>query len=735
MRALPLVLALLVVTAAISSQASSPSPRLLVIDGVPFEHLTIVMHGEDGVIESGPGGLVAAAVGPSVALINASSEDVVAVLNLSTLGWGRTVSLTWARGFLVAVNSSCAAAVMRPGTGGLSVEMVTVLGKGLTASGAGQLVGGAAVVLCNSLDGPVAAVLDPVRGTRRVVVLEGLITAGNPVLGRGPLLDPDSGRVYFSGISRAGDEYVQGVYYLSTDDLIRDSVSPKLLYGVKAPSPWPIIAVRDVMGGEVLASINNTLVILDADGKLTYSLGLPWFYGDALFYGSASSVAVTFREKYDVEWVAVYDTRTELITRLFMRGSVLRLAVAGEKIFSLEPCVPGRDDYLGLYAMSYKGLEKLPSASVTVVFHGDEVGVALVKGLAPGSLHSWVSAYLDPVSGWWEAVYTTHIHYNGSLYNTVVEHGVGESGRAFLIDGLVTDASPVPGSGLIMAGPLVEPPSYTPIRQWYIVDTRDGAALTVLEIGADTAVRVQALSAQRWVSYGAGSTREYLLTDRSATSRIIGPGVSLAAPVPGSDYAVLVSGDRLMLVRVSAEGLRTAYSTRAVRVLSAAYNPVSDALLLVTERRGLTQYVVVNVGGNSSLTELVWPPGLVPVVPVPGGALAVDVRDSPPSLVSASFMGRVFCVAELSGCGDAELINYFISSGGPGVAIGCEGSAWCGPVTPPPPVSPSGLAGRGHYRLPTSPPSRFSGCGSDDLAIVGYDAVGDHLRRYAGYDE
>ena len=658
-----------------------------------------MFRGEDGVVEAGPeGGLVAAAVGSSIAVVDSVKDVAVEIVNLSEAGWGRTVSLAWAGGKVVAVNASCSAATIGLGDGGPRVEAIVRLGEGLRTAGAGGYVGGTALILCDSASGPVLAVFNASSGLYRLVRVRGLVSAGNPVFGRGPLTDAVTGRVYFSGVAPSGGVFVHGIYYLEPSELLGDEAVPHLLYGVESPSDWYLVGVRDVSDGAVLADVNGSLVLVDGDGEVRASMSLPWFYGDALFYRPTGFVAVTFRERYDVEWVAIYDLRTGLVRGLFMRGSVLRLAVASGKIYTLEPCVPGRDDYLALYSLAYRGLNELVSAGVTAEVSGPSVRVGVVDGLAPGDLYSWVSAYLDPGREWWEVVYTTHIHYNGSLYNTVAAIGEGSVGRAYLVDGLVTKASPVPETGVVMAEVLVEPPSYSRLRQWYLIDVASGRAMTVLEVGADEVEGVQALSPGEWVSYGGEAVKLYTVSSSLATSETLGPGVSLSSPVHGTDFVVYIRGPRLFIARAGPVGLSVTRSMGARRVLGMAYNPIDNSLLLTTVRGPSVITAVLRLDGSGWSEELLWPPSLDPIAPIGDGALALRASNGPAAIVLASAMGRVEALAEMLTCSGPSPIDYFISSGGIGVAVGCSSGAviaWAGADSvpgPPPYVVWAGAA-------------------------------------------
>ncbi len=675
-----LTLSLVALAALAPAPASGNARILLLIDGVPSERFIMMFHGEDGVVEPGPGGgLVAAAVGASVAIVDSVKDSVIGVVDLSGAGWGRTLSLAWAGGRVVAVNASCSVAVIGLSDDGLRVEELVELGEGLRAAGAGGYVGDSALFLCDSSSGPVLAVLNVSSGLYGLVRVRGLVSAGNPVFGRGPLLDNATGRVYFSGVAPSGERFVHGIYYLEPSELLGDEVVPHLLYGVGSSSDWYLVGVRDVSDGEVLADVNGSLVLVDGDGGVRASVSLPWFYGDALFYRPTGLVVVTFREWYDVEWVAIYDLRAGLVRGLFMRGSVLRLAVASGKIYTLEPCVPGRDDYLALYSLAYRGLNELDSAGVMAEVSGPSVRVDVVDGLAPGELYSWVSAYLDPGHGWWEVVYTTHIHYNGSLYNTVAVIGEGDAGRAYLIDGLATKASPVTGAGVIMAGALVEPPSYTWLRQWYLIDVASGKAITVLEVGADEVEGVQALSPSEWVSYGSEAVKLYMISGSSVTSETLGPGVSLASPVQGTDYVVYTRDSRLFVARIGRDGLSILHLVGARRVLGVAYNPIDDSLLLTTVHGASVTTSVLRLSGGW-FEDLLWPPSLAPIAPVGNGALAIRLSNGSATVALASPMGRIRALAEAP-CSDPSPISYFISSGGVGAAIGCSSGAiiaWAG---------------------------------------------------------
>ncbi len=694
-----LALSLVALAVLVPTPVNGDVHNLLLIDGVPSERFIIMFHGEDGVIEAGlEGVLVAAAVGSSIAVVDSVKDAVVGVVNLSGVGWGRTVSLAWAGGKVVAVNASCSAAVISLGDEGARVEAVVRLGEGLRTAGAGGYVGGAALILCESATGPVLAVFNASNGLYRLVRVRGLISAGNPVFGRGPLTDAVTGGVYLSGVAPSGDGFMHGIYYLEPSELLGDEAVPHLLYGVESPSDWYLVGVRDVSGGEVLADVNGSLVLVDGDGGVRASMSLPWFYGDALFYRPTGLVAVTFRERYDVEWVAIYDLRTGLVRGLFMRGSVLRLAVASGKIYTLEPCVPGRDDYLALYSLAFRGLNELLSAGVKAEVSGPSVRVGVVDGLAPGDLYSWVSAYLDPGREWWEVVYTTHIHYNGSLYNTVTAIGEGGVGRAYLIDDLATEASPIPGTGVVMAGVLVEPPSYTRLRQWYLIDVASGKAITVLEVGADEVGGVQALSPGEWVSYGGEAVKLYIVSGSSVVFETLGPGVPLASPVHGSDYVVYTRSSRLFVARVGSEGLSVLYSLGVRRVLGMAYNPFDDSLLLTTVQGASAIATVLRLDGGGWYEDLLWPPSLIPIAPVGNGALALQVGNGSAAVVLASAMGRVKALAEMPSCSNPTPIDYFVSSGGIGAAVGCSSGAviaWVGADSvpgPPPYIACAGAA-------------------------------------------
>lgn len=677
--------AALVLILAVASIAPVPAAgdthELLLINGVPSEHLITEFRGEEGVIEADPEGrLVAAAVGSSIAVVDALTDTLTGVVNLSRFGWGRTVSLAWAGGRVVVVNDSCSVAVIGLGDGGPGVELLTGLGRGLRASEAGGI-GAEALVLCSGVSGPVMGVLNVGSGEHRLIRLRGLVSVGNPIFGRGPLADTVSGRVYFSGIAPSGDSFVHGIYYLTLSELLSDEASPHLLYGIGSTSDWYLVGVRDVKDGVVLADVNGGLLLINGDGETAASVNMPWFYGDAVFYRSTREIALTFRERYDVEWVAIYDTVSGLVEGLFMRGSVLRLATASGKIYVLEPCVPGRDDYIGLYSIAYRGLNDLVSAGVRAEVSGASIRFDLVNELAPGGLHSWVSAYLDLGSWWWETVYTTHIHYNGSLYNTVLALGVGGTGRAYVIDDLVRGASPIPGAGVVMAGPLVAPPSYPRLRQWYLIDAGSGKAVTVLEVGADEVRGVQALSPSEWVAYGGDAVRLYTVSGASAFSKVVGAGVSLASPVQGTDYVAYVRGPRLLIGEVGAGGLSALHSASAEGLLGAAYNPVEDSVLLVTARGASVVAADTRTGWCGRAEDLLWPPSLTPIAPAGDGAVALKVGDGQEAIVLASAMGRVRVLADATSCSNPTPIGYFVSSGAVGVAIGCSSGAiiaWTG---------------------------------------------------------
>lgn len=677
-----------ILTILVPAVKSSGTTELILINGVPSEHFIIMFHGEEGVLEPAPGGkYIAVAVESSVAVVDSFTDSVVGSINLSGVGWGRTASLAWARGMLVAVNSSCSIAVMGLDEDWLNVDKLISFGGGLKAFGAGSY-GDLVLALCGSPSGPALLVLNISGGGSRLIALDGLVSAGNPVFGRGPLVDEAEDRVYFSGITLSGGTYVHGIYYLSFEELSGEEVVPHLLYGIEAPSDWYLVGVRDVAGGMVLASVNNTLLLIDGDGRVRASLDLPWFYGDAVFYGSTDLVTLTFREAYDVEWVAIYDIRGSLVKGLFMRGSVLRLAVVPGKVYTLEPCVPGRDDYLGLYSLAYRGLHEVLSAEVSAVVTDRSARINIAGDVAPGELHSWVSAYFDPARGWWEAVYTTHIHYNGSLYNTVVEIGEGSAGRAYVIEDLALGASPVPGVGVVMAGALVRPPAYSAMRQWYIIDESSGRAVTVLEVGADEVLGVQALSRREWVSYGEEGISLYTLTDLSVNLRVLGEGVQVASPVQGSEYAVIVRGRSLEIVRVEEGGLVIAHSLGVKSVLAAAYNPLDNVLLLV--KLSGTSRIEVSVIRPGTVWEegIMWEPFMTPVAPIDGGVLGVGTGNTSATIVLSSVMGRVQTLAEALSCTNPTIIDYFISPKGVGTAIGCSSNAiviWVSDSVPRPP--------------------------------------------------